>query len=125
MTTTARIVLTRHASGAFETRCHRWTAYPQRNAAGARAGWLLRDNTGRHDDSSHAALPAVREHIARSEDTERPAASEVQRREQAAHIARLAEAIATGAVVGPEHAAVRRLADAVELLREWTPDDRG
>lgn len=47
-----------------------------------------------------------------------------QRREQAAAIARIAQSIADGTLIGPEQGAVRRLSDLVETLRAWTPEDR-
>jgi hypothetical protein len=48
----------------------------------------------------------------------------VQRAELALVIAQQAHALATGKVIGPEHAAVRRLLANVETLAAWTPDDR-
>lgn len=46
------------------------------------------------------------------------------RRDLAATIARQAQALADGAVKGPEWAQVARLVTNVETLRAWTPDDR-
>lgn len=51
-------------------------------------------------------------------------ATVTQRREQAQHVATLADALARGAVGGPEAGAVARLLDAVATLAAWTPDDR-
>ena len=46
-------------------------------------------------------------------------------RDLAAVIARQAQAIADGTVIGPMYPAVRRLAANVDTLSRWIPDDRG
>ncbi|WP_305781418.1 hypothetical protein [Nocardia nova] len=50
--------------------------------------------------------------------------TENQIRELANAIALQAEAIATGRVVGPRYAAVKRLEGNIETLAEWIGDDR-